>query len=635
MSDTDSASIYPLPDLPVSLPSIPIPEFIDVDALSNYFNSSFEVLGEAHFLRDAVWRDTLVMTGTMRTFYSAQSIAAAWKDTAATHKPTNFQVTGKPRVHRAGDAHWVNIQFKFETQGLPAIYADGLLSVVPDKDGIWKIWVMRTIITDLVGQPKVDKLEPTYNLNGEKLSNGTNGHSEQPTDYTTNGTTSSGTLTNGESKHGVDFEAVVIGGGQAGLSVGGRLKALGVKYVVLDKYEEVGDSWAKRYDSTRLHTVREFAHLPFERTFPATYQEWLVKDDLAKGHREWVKKFDINIWQSTTVLSGTWIAEKAIWELKLLRHGEEKTITCSYVTLAVGANSRFPIAPTYENREAFKGLVLHSSEYTNSKGWAGKHGIVVGSGNTAHDVADDMERAGLASVTMVQRNPTFVIPVDLYRETHDLLYNERIPTEFADMMFFTGPSVLTPLLAGKMLHAKIRANPDRFDALEKAGFLLDRYADMGKIIFVKQGGHYMDVGTSGKIAQGLIKMQTDSLPVRWVEDGLVCADGHHLKADVVLFATGFVGNMRLLVAELLGTDTAAQVQDFWGLDAEGELRGAFKPSGHPAFWYTGGAIGQARYMSRHIALQIKAKVLGTPLPMYTQTPPRNNSPQYKKLPLVS
>ena len=45
----------------------------------------------------------------------------------------------------------------------------------------------------------------------------------------------------------------------------------------------------------------------------------------------------------------------------------------------------------------------------------------------------------------------------------------------------------------------------------------------------------------------------------------------------------------------------------------------------PAFWYAGGAVGPARYMSRFVAMQIKAKMLGKPLPIYTDTPPRNSS----------
>ncbi|KIW95797.1 uncharacterized protein Z519_02861 [Cladophialophora bantiana CBS 173.52] len=623
--------MYPLPNLPCFLPAIPIPDFVDLDALANYFSSAFEVLSESHFLQDALWRDTFAMTGTLRTFYSAKSIAAAWKDTSAIHKPTSFEIQGKPNLIKAGDSHWVELRFTFETRGIPATTADdGILSVALDKDGNWKIWIMRTVIGQLKDQPNVDKLDVVRQLDGEKLTNGTialtNGITTNGA--TPNGITTNGTIPNGTTSPNVDFQCIIIGGGQAGLSVGGRLKALGVSYVVVDKYEQVGDSWAKRYDSTRLHTIREFAHLPFERTFPATYQEFLTKDDLAKGFREWAAKFDINVWTSTTVLSGSWISEHNTWELKIRRNGENQTITCSYIVLAVGANSRFPVAPTYENREAFRGVILHSGDYTNSKEWVGKHGVVVGSGNTAHDVADDMYSQGMASVTMVQRNPTspeeqlLIIPG---------LYNADTPTELADLMFFTGPAVITRIMAGKMLHAKIRQHPERFDALEKAGFLLDRYADMGYVVYVRQGGHYMDVGTSGKIASGLIKMKTDSLPVRWVEDGLECANGDLLRADVVVFSTGFVGNLRLLVAELLGNDVAAQVEDYWGLNEEGELRGAFKPSGHPAFWYTGGAIGQARYMSRFIALQIKAKCLGTPLPLYTETPPRNSSIPMKVL----
>jgi hypothetical protein len=130
-------------------------------------------------------------------------------------------------------------------------------------------------------------------------------------------------------------------------------------------------------------------------------------------------------------------------------------------------------------------------------------------------------------------------------------------------------------------------------------------------------------------------MKSNSLPVSWSEDGLVCSNGDKIRADVVVFATGFIGNLRLLVAELFGHEIAGQLEDLWGLD-EGELKGAFKPCGRkysissrmplrllfhpdPAFWYHAGAVGQARYFSRFIALQIKAKTLGTPLPVYDGT----------------
>jgi hypothetical protein len=52
-----------------------------------------------------------------------------------------------------------------------------------------------------------------------------------------------------------------------------------------------------------------------------------------------------------------------------------------------------------------------------------------------------------------------------------------------------------------------------------------------------------------------------------------------LRADAIVFATGFKGNMRYLVDEIFGSAVAEQMGDFWGLDKWGEIKGAFKPSG--------------------------------------------------------
>ncbi|KIY01273.1 uncharacterized protein Z520_02825 [Fonsecaea multimorphosa CBS 102226] len=54
----------------------------------------------------------------------------------------------------------------------------------------------------------------------------------------------------------------------------------------------MGDSWekAKRYNSTKLHTIRGFAHLPFARTVDPSYNEWMTKDELAEGYARWAKK---------------------------------------------------------------------------------------------------------------------------------------------------------------------------------------------------------------------------------------------------------------------------------------------------------------------------------------------------------
>src|SRR5262249_11865092 len=54
------------------------------------------------------------------------------------------------------------------------------------------------------------------------------------------------------------FDVIVVGGGQAGLSVGYHLRRLGVRFVILDAHQRVGDAWRKRWDSLRLFTPARF-----------------------------------------------------------------------------------------------------------------------------------------------------------------------------------------------------------------------------------------------------------------------------------------------------------------------------------------------------------------------------------------
>lgn len=58
---------------------------------------------------------------------------------------------------------------------------------------------------------------------------------------------------------------------------------------------------------------------------------------------------------------------------------------------------------------------------------------------------------------------------------------------------------------------------------------------------------------------------------------------------MIVFATGFVGNMRRQVDQLLGEEVGRQVGDYWTLDKEGELKGVVRPTGRessfPFFWF--------------------------------------------------
>lgn len=488
-----------LETLPCNLPVSHFDTDGEFEAIATPFIDSLSNLTPANLTSTAIWRDLFALTGTIRTIYSPDSITKAWSDTSTSRQAEGFAIikdSAKP-MRLDKDTGWVNVSFTFRCRGTPPGMCRGILSLVLDDDGQWKIWLLRTILEQLQGCEDVDNLPPvhehTSGINGHHSpSNGVNGSATSPT----------------------HFDCVVVGAGQGGLGSAGRLQALGVSYVVLDKNAQVGDNWMTRYDSARLHTTREYNHLPFDRTFPLPYQEFLTKYDLARGYQNWIHKFGIDqhIWFNTTLESGSWDQDSKTWTLRIRCSDSTQTLTCRHVVMATGGGGQIPIMPTYPGRELFRGTVLHSAEYKSAGPWRGKSGIVIGTANTAHDVAEDMVAAGLSSITMVQRTRTYVLPCEYFKAISDRSYNADVPTLDADREQYSMPYAVTRLMSRKALHGMAAREPERFDALEKVGFKVERYGDIMWHICERLGGHYMDVGCSEMIAKGLVRDE-DILPL--------------------------------------------------------------------------------------------------------------------------
>lgn len=74
-------------------------------------------------------------------------------------------------------------------------------------------------------------------------------------------------------------------------------------------------------------------------------------------------------------------------------------------------------------------------------------------------------------------------------------------------------------------------------------------------------------------------MKSDATPTRYTSNGLEFSDGTELSADLIVFTTGFMGDLREGIARIVGEEIGDQLEDYWLVDQEGELLGAFKPSG--------------------------------------------------------
>jgi hypothetical protein len=221
--------------LPGKLPQAQIPDGVDLQAGPNTIADKFPHLAADDFTDDAIWRDTYGLTGTMRTFYSSDRISTTWGilsksrgiSSAVKIVPNSAKII---RLHE--EASWLEFRFAFQTK-YPATECSAILHLVPAAGGIWKIWVLRTILEQISGHGNVDSLAPCIPQTDSSM------HVEQ------------GSISSSGESH---FHAVIVGGGQSGLSTGGRLQALGVSYVILEKNEEVGAAWGLRYNSAKRTT---------------------------------------------------------------------------------------------------------------------------------------------------------------------------------------------------------------------------------------------------------------------------------------------------------------------------------------------------------------------------------------------
>lgn len=334
--------------LPVSLPQSPLPQTFDTGEVISWIKQTFEdVFCPSHFTGDAMWRDTFAVTGTLRTFYSPKGISEAWKSatSAVTFVDlTSFEINEKATlpVTMPNGGGWLNVSATFRTKTSSGLvgHCTAMFSVVyTESQSRWKTWMLRTILDQIEGFPNVDIYTPS--------EGDTESKSEHSADSPQSSSKSDISISEGEY-----VDTLVVGGGQSGLSIAGRLQALNVSYLVIDKYKHIGDSWKTRYASTRLHTIREYAHLPFNRTFPNSYQEFLTKDDLAQGYIDWARKYGIDkhVLTETALVSGNWDEEKKLWTVTLNSRGEEVKVLCRFVVMAVGSGGQTPWMPDLPGR---------------------------------------------------------------------------------------------------------------------------------------------------------------------------------------------------------------------------------------------------------------------------------------------
>ncbi len=423
---------------------------------------------------------------------------------------------------------------------------------------------------------------------------------------------------------------VIIGGGQSGLALGARLRALGVPTIIIEKNPKAGDNWRKRYKSLCLHDPVWYDHLPY-LPYPENWPVFTPKDKMGDWLEFYCDMMELNFWGNTTCKHAHYDEDTGKWTVTVDREGEEVTLTPSQLVIATGLSGKKSM-PVISGMENFRGEQHHSSQHPGPVAYKGKKALVVGSNNSAHDIAAALWENDV-DVTMMQRSSTLVVRSEPLMEIAlKPIYSEEavangISTNKADMIM-ASLSVKMITEGQKQVYTEIqKLDADFYNRLRKAGFELD-FGEDGSGTYIKYlrrgSGYYIDVGASELVADGKIKLKNTSGIKAIREHSVVFDDGSELEADLIVYATGY-GNMSGWIEELLNKEIADKVGMIGGLGSdtthdpgpwEGEPRNLWKPTQQQGLWIQAGNLFQSRFYSKYTALQIKARMEGIATPVY-------------------
>ncbi|CAD6233523.1 unnamed protein product [Miscanthus lutarioriparius] len=315
---------------------------------------------------------------------------------------------------------------------------------------------------------------------------------------------------------------VIVGAGPAGLAVAACLTICGVPYVLLERHGCVASLWRHRtYRRLRLHLPKRYCELPL-MPFPPSYPAYPTREQFLAYLEDYIVTFGIRPFFRQAVVSAEHDGD--FWCVRTVDGGGGVTreYRSKWLVVATGENAE-PVVPDIDGIHAFRGLIMHSSDYRSGEDYRGKKVLVVGCGNSGMEVSLDLSNHNVHT-SMVVRDSVHVLP-------REIMGLSTFGLSMWLLMYLSVQKVdqVLLLLTHLMLGDTVRLGIPR--------------PSIGPMELKKVSGKtpVLDVGTIAKIKSGDIKV----FPAiqSFQEHGVQFIDGKTESFDVVILATGYKSNV--------------------------------------------------------------------------------------------
>jgi cation diffusion facilitator CzcD-associated flavoprotein CzcO len=194
-------------------------------------------------------------------------------------------------------------------------------------------------------------------------------------------------------------DVIIIGGGQAALSVGYFLRRSKRSFLILDAEDGPGGAWRHAWDSLHLFSPAHWSSLA-GWLMPATAQGFPTRDEVIDYLRRYEERYALPV--SRPVLVD---AVERSRDGLVLRSGDGAWQARAVVSTT--GNWRHPHVPTYPGQETFSGLQLHSAHYVNALPFAGLRVLIVGGGNSGAQILAEVSKVA-ETLWVTEKPPKFL-----------------------------------------------------------------------------------------------------------------------------------------------------------------------------------------------------------------------------------
>lgn len=187
-------------------------------------------------------------------------------------------------------------------------------------------------------------------------------------------------------------DVIIVGAGQAGLSVAYFLRRSNLSVLLLDAEEAGGGAWQHGWDSLRLFSPASWSSIA-GWPMPASGEQYPSRDHVVDYLRKYEARYELKI-ERPVCVTGIEPTEQGFQVNAGVRSWHSRAVVFATGTW------RNPFVPNVEGLMSFKGQQLHSAQYASPEPFTGKRVMVVGGGNSGAQI--------LAEVSLVAQSTTWV-----------------------------------------------------------------------------------------------------------------------------------------------------------------------------------------------------------------------------------